>query len=606
VPPPQKQKRSFLPGFKFSSFRTGVRLFDNSILNEIRSRLDLVEIVADYVSLKKAGRNFKGLCPFHAEKTPSFIVSPEKQIFHCFGCHEGGDLFRFVMQMEGLNFPETIERLAQKSGLEIRSQTGPTISKDEKEMLFQANRVAAWHYHENLKKSPAAEKARAYLIQRGVTSFEIEKFRLGYALPHSDELQEIYHQRKIPLEAALKVGVLREGERGFFEAFRGRLIFPIFNREGKVVGLGGRILETQTDLAKYINSSDSPIYDKSSTLFGLPLAKEAIRKKNRVFIVEGYLDVIAMHQFGFEESVAPLGTALTVKQISTLKRYIDEIIVLFDGDEAGWKATERSLDLFLEQEISPKVLVLPPGEDPDSYLRKQGVQTFEEKLKKVSNLLSTLIDKTLAKNDKDISGKASSIADLKPYLLKVSRPLERNLYIRRVAEGLDVPEAWVFEELGLKPMSERNLSSEKANKIQTPSAEELLLELFTKFEGLRRDLLDKVEPSEFLNEEMRNLAIFLWNQVGVSSRSFLEILGETKDEKMQNLLSSLVLKESRVDEANALSVAHDCIKKMKMNRFKQKLGELSLQIKEAEAHHQLDRLSGLLKEKQNILVTLGD
>lgn len=584
---------------------TGSDLFNETTLIEIRSRVDLIELVSDFVSLKKAGRNWKGLCPFHQEKSPSFVVSEEKQIFHCFGCHEGGDIFGFLMKMEGLTFPEAVERLAERAHVALSPKAGPTLSKDEKENFFQANRVAAWHYYENLKKSPAAERARAYLKERGISEAEIEKFRLGFALPHSDELKNIFEERKVPLEAALKVGVLRQGERGYYESFRGRLIFPIFNRENKVVGLGGRILESNPEVAKYINSSDSPIYDKSATLFALPLAKEAIRRKNRVFVVEGYLDAITLHQFGFEETVAPLGTALTPKHIALLKRYTDEIIVLFDGDDAGWKAAERSLDSFLDHKITPKVLLLPPGEDPDTFLKKFGAQAFIEKSKEVRNLLSVIIDKTLAKNAKDISGKAASLESLRPYLMKIDRPLERNLHIRRIAQGLDVPESWIFEELGLSPLKTPVKSGEKGQTKTAASAEELLLEIFIKFEGLRAKLIDKIQPDELFNEQARGLAVFLWKEVGLSACSVGELLPKVQDTQHQALLTELALKETAIETETASAIAADCVEKIKMDALKRKLGDLSLKIKNAEAHHQTDQVSVLLKEKQNILANLN-
>lgn len=533
------------------------------------------------------------------------MVSPDKQIYHCFGCHEGGDVFRFFMKSEGLNFPEAVEKLAERAGVRIESSLSrPGLSKDEKEELFQANRVAAWHYHETLLKDPGAQKARSYLQERGVGGPEIEKFRLGFSLPQNSGLLETFQRRKVSLEAAQKVGLLRQGERGLYESFRGRLIFPIFNRENKVVGLGGRIIEAQAEAAKYINSSDSPIYDKSAQLFGLSLAREPIRKNHRAIVVEGYMDVIALHQFGFEEAVAPLGTALTPRQINLLKRYADEIIVLFDADEAGWKAAERSLEPFLEQELSPKVLLLPAGEDPDTFLRKYGAKVFDEKLKEVRNLFSVIIDKTLEKNTKDIPGRALSLSHLRPYLLKVSRPLERNLYIRRVAEGLDVPESWVFEELGISTTVAAPQKPQE-NKGLSRGAEETLLELFIKFESLRPELLDKIEPDEFFIKEMRELASFLWSQVGKSPLPLAEILAPLTDRNLQNLMTKLALKESPVDHTTAISVAFDCIQRIKRNGLKQKLGDLSLQIKEAELSHQADRLANLLREKQTLLAEMG-
>ncbi len=580
-------------------------MFSDSIVSEIRNRLDIVDLISEFIPLKKSGRNFKGLCPFHSENSPSFMVSADKQIFHCFGCHEGGDIFTFLMKMEGLTFPEALESLAEKVGVEVKPQSGPRISKEEKENLYQANRVAAWHYHETLKSSPEAEIARQYLQQRGITEKEIEKFRLGYALPYSHELEKVYQSRKVPLEAALKTGVLRSGDRGYFEAYQGRIIFPIFNRESKVVGLGGRILEKQENVAKYINSPDSPIYDKSANLFALPQALESIRKKNRIFLVEGYLDAITLHQFGFSESVAPLGTALTPRQISILKRYADEIIVLFDADEAGWKAAERSLDLFLEQEISPKLLLLPAGEDPDTFLRKFGTKAFQEKLKETRNLLAVIIDKSLLKNAKDINGRAAALEELKPYLLKLSSSLERNLYIRKLSEALEVPESWVFEELGIKMgHSEIQKTVTKAQKQEKLGAEEILLELFLKFDVIRSKVIANIQPDEFINTEYQFFASFLWGMEQINNLNLNQLIEKTEDPKHKSLITQFSLRENPLDVLTAERVGMDCIQKIRKESLKSRLGILSAQIKEAESFQQTDKVLTLLKEKQNILSSI--
>jgi len=579
-------------------------LFSDSTINEIRGRIDIIDLISDYTPLKRAGRNFKALCPFHQEKTASFIVNPEKQIFYCFGCHAGGDAFAFLMKIDGLTFPEALEKLGAKVGVKLQASAEARVSSDEKETLYQANRVAAWHYHENLKKSPAAEKARAYLRQRGLGEAEVEKFRLGYVLSHSDALPALYQERKVPLDAALKVGVLKQGERGYYETFRGRVIFPIFNRDQKVAGLGGRILDDSADQAKYINSSDSAVYDKSSQLYGLPLAKEAIRKKNRSFVVEGYLDVIALHQYGFDETVAPLGTALTSKQIALLKRYSHEIIVLFDGDDAGWNAARRSLISFFEQDISPLVLLLPAGEDPDTFLRKNGARAFTEKLKEVRNLFEVIIDKTLAQNGRSIAGKAASIEALKPFLLKILSPLKRNLYLRKVAQGLDVPEAWVFEELGLKPQAAGVIHAPSRNRQASdfkPKTEETLMEIFLKYPEVRAGIIDKISPNEFISEEARFLADFLWSLEEILSLSTVEILSKTREAPLQSALSKFVLAENPIGVDEAPQMANDCLLKMKRDAFKRRLGDLTEEIRTAESSRQDEVVSALKKRQQELL-----
>jgi len=575
--------------------------FDESLIKEIKSRLDLVDLVSGYLSLKKTGRHLKGLCPFHQEKTPSFTVNPEKQIFYCFGCHEGGDLFRFFMQMERVGFVEAVERLALKAGLSLEQGKDSGISRQEKEWLYQANRVAAWYYHESLKKTAIAQRAQDYLKQRGLTPIEIEKFRLGYAPLQGSELLKLLEQKGVSLEIGVRAGVLRQGERGVYEPFRGRLIFPIFNQDQKVVGLGGRVLEADAQAAKYINSAESPIYDKSALLFGLPCAKETLRQKKRALLCEGYLDVISLHQFGFSEAVAPLGTALTLKQIGLIQRFAEEIILVFDGDSAGLKAAIRSLDLFLEQETQPKIALLPAGEDPDSFLRKNSAQALEERLKSARNLLSFVVDKTIAEHSKDAAGKVLALSKLKPALLKLQKPIERNLCLRQVAEKLEVPEPWVWAELGFQ--RERGITP-KALPVQgrnPAKGEEVLLEIFLKFEAARARIFDKVHPDDFLEPSLKNLACFLWGQPRLQALAVADLMAETQDPVLQKTMARLAFQERVLDPNTLNTLIEDCVSHLKRASLKRNLESLSAEIREAETYQQQEKLMELIEQKRQLL-----
>lgn len=587
--------------------------FSESTLHEIRNRIDLIDLVSERVSLQKAGRNFKGLCPFHQEKTASFTVSPDKQIFYCFGCQEGGDLFRFISKIESLTFPEAVEWLAEKAGVALESAShsfGP--SRDEKEICFQANQLASDFYHQMLKKMPPTGKARLYLQQRGVDAKEIEKFRLGYA-PASGELIQFYRSAGFSIEAAVKAGVLKEGSFGIYEAFKDRLIFPIVNRDGRSVGLGGRILEDQADAAKYINSADSPIYDKRAHLYGLFFAKEAIRRIHQVFVVEGYFDLIALHQFGFENAVAPLGTALTREQIRLLKRYAEEIILLFDADPAGWKAAERALPLFIEEGLSAKVLLLPPGEDPDTFIRKYGSQAFEEKKREIRNLFSVVIDKVSNGAADDSSGKMRVLNQLKPYFSKMLSGFEKHLYARQLAQTLRVPENWVFQELGMEATT-KNLkksqvlsSVEKSPDARMRKTEERLLQICMQSLKIRHWTVDKLKPSDFIHSDIQLLSNFIWENKDLSD--FSVVYESAGLEELQGLLSRLQLEGNSAvescEEVVQMAEAQGCVRQIQIYHLKKKSGDLSSQIRQAELTGQNDLASELMRQQMQIAQELS-
>jgi DNA primase len=347
------------------------------LLEEIKSRTDIVDFISSYVQLKKSGQNWKGICPFHSEKTPSFMVSPSKQIFHCFGCSAGGDVITFLMKYENIAFQEALQLLAKKAGVVMPSdgRDGKSVRKYEKirDLLSEAST----YYAKKLKES---KKAMEYLNGRGITSESIVRFGVGYAPEGWHNL--IRHLRGLGCDDAMvkDAGLAVRGERGLYDMFRHRIMFPITNMSGGVIAFGGRAMEDST--AKYINSPETAVFKKSETLFGLSHAKEAIRKEDSVIIVEGYMDVIVCHQYGFRNAIAPLGTALTPGHIQKLRTVSGRAVLVFDGDAAGRAAAKRALSLICQNNYSAKVLVLPEDEDPDSYLRRHGAGPF-------ASLLST-------------------------------------------------------------------------------------------------------------------------------------------------------------------------------------------------------------------------
>lgn len=335
---------------------------------DVRNAANVVDVISEYIDLKRTGKNFLGLCPFHAEKKPSFTVNEEKQIFHCFGCGQGGNVLTFVMLYHNLNFPEAVRFLANKYGIEISTRDMAPDQKrqlKQKEMLFDINQEAAAYFKAMLLESPLGGLARAYLKKREMTPQVIDRFCLGYAPGGWRNLVRHFSRKGISLKGAEKAGLIIPKREGYYDRFRDRIIFPIVDIHQRVVGFGGRSLDES--LPKYLNSPETPVYHKSQTLYGLDAAKQTCRQAGCAFVVEGYFDVLALNCHGIHNAVATLGTALSREHIRILRGYAAQVNVVFDSDEAGIKAAERSLPLFVEEKVDARVMRLPEGKDPDSY-----------------------------------------------------------------------------------------------------------------------------------------------------------------------------------------------------------------------------------------------
>ena len=356
------------------------------LLEEIKSRIDIVEFISDYVPLKKSGQNYKGLCPFHTEKTPSFMVSQSKQIFHCFGCGAGGDVVSFLMKHDNLPFGEAIRYIAKKAGIKIADFEFDKELAVKREKILQINEDALKFFIKNLSDSGAP---RDYLARRGIEEESVRKFGIGYASERRDSLLSYLRKTGHADSLIQKAGLVVEGDGGFRDSFRRRVIFPIMNLKGDVIAFGGRVMDSS--LPKYINSPETEVFKKGETLFAINLSKDEIRKKDYAVIVEGYLDTVMCHQYGFRNTVAPLGTALTSRHLQKLKVLTKKVVLVFDGDAAGVSAARRSLAILCENDFTAKVLLLPKGEDPDSFLRKNGAPSFQKMIANSQSLLEFLL-----------------------------------------------------------------------------------------------------------------------------------------------------------------------------------------------------------------------
>ncbi|RKX58493.1 MAG: DNA primase [Thermodesulfobacteriota bacterium] len=426
------------------------------VLRNVLEAANIRQVVGEFVPLKKSGRNWIGLCPFHPDKDPSFSVSEEKQIFHCFGCGEGGDVFKFLMKMQGMSFVEAVKALANRYGIIIPER--PRSSRDQKrhmetEELVSLNLAAAEFYHRNILHSPEASDARAYLESRGLKSDTISGFRLGWANDRWDGLINHLKTEGLSLDRAEKAGLLvsRKSGKGYYDRFRGRIIFPILDRSGKVVALGGRILEDGHP--KYLNSPETPVYNKSRVLYGLSQNKGAIRRAGKGYVVEGYMDLLALAQFNIDQVVATLGTALTEDHVKQLRGLCKDWILVFDGDAAGVKAALRALPFFYKLNLRVRVLVLPAEDDPDSFVRREGKEALDALVDTAGTGLDFAIQQGLASYGKDPEGRFRTTEDVLSILQPVSDPVRKSLLVGHVAQKLGVREESLWERLNVSNSS---------------------------------------------------------------------------------------------------------------------------------------------------------
>jgi DNA primase len=404
-----------------------------SAIDEVKQKTDIVEIIGQYTSLKKAGRNFTALCPFHSEKNPSFFVYPEQQSWHCFGaCNTGGDVFSFIMKKEGLDFGEALRLLAQRAGVTLPSRTVPEGDKEEKEELYRINEAAALYYNNLLLNSPAAEKARSYVESRGLTPQTVADFQLGFSLDSWESLKQYLLEKGHSESNLLTAGLIIEAENGkTHDRFRGKLIFPIRDSKGRTIGFGARVLDDS--LPKYVNSPQTPTFDKRSILYGIDRAAAAIRKLDMAIIMEGYMDVITAHQNGVTNVVASMGTAVTETQVNTLKKLTRNLVLALDADAAGEEAMLRtvSYENIINAEI--RVVTLPQGKDPDDII-KEGIKVWQELVNNAVPIVDYTFDRATVRLDLNTARDKSLAVDrLLPIVAEIKDPVRQAHYIQKLA-----------------------------------------------------------------------------------------------------------------------------------------------------------------------------
>ncbi|MBU2620783.1 MAG: DNA primase [Proteobacteria bacterium] len=422
-------------------------------ITEIKNAADIVDIISGSVLLKKSGRNHLGLCPFHAEKTPSFTVSYEKQIFYCFGCGAGGNIFAFLMKKEGMTFPEAVKHIAGKYGIDIPAESMTPEQKkriSEKDSLLSVNKQAMDFFCKSLFEGGSGKRALDYLNKREISEKTIRNYHIGYAPAGWNTLYNYLIKKKILPGRIEKAGLIvqRSNSPGFYDRFRDRIIFPIFDQNSQVIGFGGRVMDDS--LPKYLNSPETAVFSKSRSLYGLNAAKSECRVTETVYIVEGYFDLLSLHQHGMRNSVATLGTAITPEHVQMLRGIIGKdgkFILVYDSDDAGIKAAYRSIEVFDRGYADARILVLPSGYDPDSYLVKFGAESFRKAVSGSLGAVSFLINSAIKKHGLSVEGKIRVISELKTALASIADGVARSLYIRELAEKIDIDESAIHERV---------------------------------------------------------------------------------------------------------------------------------------------------------------
>ncbi len=568
-------------------------------IEEIQSKLDIAEIVGSYIPLRRAGRNFKGCCPFHHEKTPSFVVSPTKQIYHCFGCGVGGDMISFVMKHENLEFIEALTILADKAGVQVPQFKGTSNNKSRSfaSTLHRINEFAANYYNALLIGSAKANEARKYLVKRALNADIVSKFKLGFAAVGWDNFLKFAKTKGISDVTLEKTGLVIPGkEKGFYDRFRNRVIFPIFDVRSKIVAFGARVLDDS--LPKYMNSPETDVYVKGRHLYGLNFAIEQIKVKDYVVIVEGYLDLIIPYQSGIQNIVATLGTALTVEQIRLIKRFTNNVVIIYDADEAGESASLRGLDLLVAEGLFVKIARLPQGQDPDDYVCKNGKEKFEEVINTADNLFDYKLKLLLKRFNPALSEDKTKISvEMLPTIKRVENRVLRSDYISRLSKALFITEEALNEELSKIKLDYSYLG--EATKVKEnfdiPPAEKILAGLMIEDPEIARKVRDELKHDDFNSHEIRDIIALIYRMLDENKiPNAARIIHNLNDDHLSHIIcEALSETEYFIDREKSLK---DCILRIKKDDMICKRERLTGLIKQAEQQGDDARIMGLIKQ----------
>ncbi|MBI3315277.1 MAG: DNA primase [Candidatus Omnitrophica bacterium] len=593
-------------------------LIPNDIITAVIDRSDIVETIGQYIALKKAGRNFKGLCPFHHEKTPSFVVNPDKQIFHCFGCGTGGNVVGFVMRQERLEFPEALRFLAAKVGVTVPETAADAQSPSKKirDDMIKANELALQFFHQTLLtgRDQGTEAARDYLKNRGINLDAAKQFQLGFAPGDWDGLLKHLTSKGLGLEVMQQAGLIiaRENKSGFYDRFRNRVMFPIFDLQSRPVAFGGRALGGDAG-AKYINSPETPVYTKGRHLFGLHLTKAAAGKMDRLIVVEGYMDMVTPFTHGVTNIAASLGTALTVEQIRLIRRYTPNVTMLFDTDPAGQSAIIRSLDLLVDEEMNTQVVKLKADEDPDSFIRSFGVEAFHERLGQAQSLFDYKLDWLEARHDAHtVEGRSKICQEMLNTIVRHKNEVVKFELTKELAQRFAIPQQVLLDQAKKLPAwpagRPRPYSAPVPVAVPVPAAsginktEEMLLALFLSDPSWVAQARDVLSPGDF-SVAARDIVEAMWRLgLEASEWSANDLLSLIHDAPSQALVARLLSQDEK-KLGDPKKAFRDCVAKIQKSHTDKHRDRLRQAIAMAEAQKNTSLIHEL-REEFNALMRL--
>lgn len=587
-----------------------------SKIDEIASAVDIVDIISQYTTLRKAGRSFMGRCPFHEERTPSFSVSQEKGVYHCFGCGKSGNVFTFIMDMDNVPFSDAVKTLAEKANIKLEFEDENPQERNQIEQLYEINKEAAKYFYENLNSHDGIY-AKEYLLTRGVKEEMIVKFGLGFSLRYKDSLFKKFEDKFNKED--LKLSGLVFGDENMKDKFRGRLMFPVFSESGRVVAFGARkLFDDDYVQAKYVNSPETKIYNKSKILYGLNFAKNAIKEKGFVILVEGYLDLISLVQNGVSNVVASSGTSLTELQVKILSRYTDEIVIVYDADTAGQNASRRAIELILSQDMNATIIVLPAGEDPDSYMKNFGTDDFKKLVERRQSFINYIGEGyEKAERLRSPEGISAFIHEVISLIAKIKDPIKQDLYIKDISERFSIQQRLIEKELDKERLKNRaypqnqdkhNANTERYKKedIETEVSEteyRLIRILVDSDTETKEFIMNNLEIDFISNKEVVKIVNYIISNLNDPSKiTTVNLLNKFDNEVTRRVISKSLLNDNYVlDEkrkGNHISDAKAVIYHLRINNLEKRKQLLSSELKAAESDSKITELQQKYHELQ--------
>jgi DNA primase len=583
----------------------------NSPIDEIKERLDVVGVIKSYIKVEKCGANYRARCPFHSENKPSFFISPSRQIWHCFGCGKGGDIFGFVKEIEGVDFGEALRILAKKAGIELKKIRPEERSK--KQRLYEICDLSCKFFEKQLEASQTGEKVRKYLTERGINDESIAKWRIGYAPDKPRSLTNFLRSRDYSFSEIEKVGLTIRNKRGdYFDRFQSRIIFPIFDLHSQIIAFGGRIFgpKAEDEIAKYLNSPGTVLYDKSRTLYGLDKAKIEIRKRDFTILVEGYTDCITAHQAGYKNTVAVSGTALTASQLKILKRYSQNLVTAFDMDLAGNTATKRGIDLAQSLDFNIKVITMPEGKDPADVI-SQDLGLWKKLLKDSKSILDFYFNITFSKFDKSKAEDKKEISKIiLPVIKRIPNRILQAHWIQKLAQQLGVRMEDIEEEMNkikIDDTEEEKEEIEEEPKTRKEKIEERLISLLFREPNLSKEV--EKEDISFLSEKSASVVSKIKENLEEDSNLNFDDFEKGLSQEEKDFINPLVLRseiESEFVETKPEEEVSVCLDEIRAFGIKEKLKNLSDEIRKSEEDKDSERTKELIKKFNELAQKLNN